>query len=342
MRDSLWSSERWWPSSQLLPPQQIVFLDGEWEGIARLECPVAGSSLDRQLLFLPLDGERHPAFASLELLQLWWKRAGWSAPKSPPFLLETGSSNPLVRWGEFFLKYRVVPQSGSASRERRFFSQLSESRLTPRLIGELFPLEGEPLLLVMEWVPGKSLWNEIVEFSSEERRKALPLLLEESVERVGELHRILGGGWVDGRPWGKVHADLHLGQLLRSPSRELLLLDFEGLPGQNSEDESLLLDDLAALWRSADYLLTFCHEEVGELLSLPLAERLLEKWSRALGESFYSHWSHRSSQERLRWFASAVVRRNLWELKYEELRRPNWLAIPQAGWPRSLELLQSL
>jgi len=153
------------------------------------------------------------------------------------------------------------------------------------------------------------------------------LRLESAAASVPTLARhvpaILGRyAHLEGRPitMQRVHGDLHLGQVLRTP-QTWLVIDFEGEPGQPLEQRrqpDSVLRDIAGMLRSFDYAgrhtgqsrAAFCDGYAAESGSDPRAEPEV--------------------------LAAYELDKAVYEAGYEARHRPDWLHIPLTAIDRML------
>jgi predicted trehalose synthase len=148
------------------------------------------------------------------------------------------------------------------------------------------------------------------------------------VEQVAA-HRERLGALLDAAaeaPWPamqRIHGDLHLGQVLASPERGWVLLDFEGEPLRPLAERSLPdspLRDVAGMLRSLDYVAGAVALEHGIDAGA---------WSAAARAAFLEGWGAGADGS-----APAVLLRAfeadkaVYEALYESRQRPDWLPIP--------------
>ena len=155
---------------------------------------------------------------------------------------------------------------------------------------------------------------------------------------------------------GVTHADLHLGQVLRTREGKLLFIDFEGeperVPGQR-HGKLPPLRDIATMGRSFSYVAhyawrDFIRGDASAALRLltrdsfspeesAVAERLLS-WERAASERCAraylknsGHYRDMDAQDAIRAIRGWMVEKALYELRYELKHRPANVFIPLEG-----------
>jgi maltose alpha-D-glucosyltransferase/alpha-amylase len=139
----------------------------------------------------------------------------------------------------------------------------------------------------------------------------------------------------------RVHGDYHLGQTLRTPDNDWVIIDFEGEPARSLEERrqrASVLKDVAGMLRSFAYARGAAERSAGASVDRATRSRL-EAWEVGAGRSFLEGYRQALEATELQLvpeddaaFARALAAweldKALYEVAYEARNRPDWLELP--------------
>ena len=146
----------------------------------------------------------------------------------------------------------------------------------------------------------------------------------------------------------RIHADYHLGQVLHSPQRGWMVLDFEGEPLRPAAERSVPdapLRDVVGMLRSIDYaagVALVAAEEAAEESAEAGADRrgAAIQWAAAASDAFirgYEKETGISIDRHDPLYLALWLDKALYEVVYEIRNRPRWINVPAAAVRQVLE-----
>ncbi|HEX8943205.1 MAG TPA: hypothetical protein VF785_08720 [Gemmatimonadaceae bacterium] len=148
----------------------------------------------------------------------------------------------------------------------------------------------------------------------------------------------------------RIHGDYHLGQVLRTPSGDFMIIDFEGEPSKSLEErreKTSPLRDVAGMLRSIAYAAATLVMSVEKTIDLPTRELRAARWERDVRDAFLRGYLSDAGdadtrddvaelfpddEKQVRQLLSLFeTEKAFYELAYELNNRPSWVWIPMRG-----------
>ncbi|MUK01388.1 1,4-alpha-glucan branching protein GlgB [Vibrio cholerae] len=167
---------------------------------------------------------------------------------------------------------------------------------------------------------------------------------EEAHDAVGPLDAEVDGilrqieSLEDIPPLQRIHADLHLGQVLQAPDGAWLVIDFEGEPLRPTAERSVPdvpVRDVVGMVRSLEYAAA---SRGAAPLGSPEAA-VTEQWSEAVRDAFIDGYAEESGtpvDTAAPLFRALWLDKALYEVVYEIRNRPDWVEMPVRDVRRAL------
>ena len=133
----------------------------------------------------------------------------------------------------------------------------------------------------------------------------------------------------------RYHGDFHLGQVLVVES-DFVITDFEGEPARTPAARRAKhspLRDVAGMVRSFDYARAVALERYGQThpADASRAASLLRAWAQEAAATFRLAYDEVQAQRADALIELFVLEKALYELRYEQDHRPEWVGIPLAA-----------
>ncbi|MFL6162962.1 MAG: maltokinase N-terminal cap-like domain-containing protein [Jatrophihabitantaceae bacterium] len=175
-----------------------------------------------------------------------------------------------------------------------------------------------------------------------ERAAAMNTRLDAALVEVPELAEVESGlrqayadfaGLVEPVTAQRIHGDLHLGQVLRTTHR-WVMLDFEGEPAKSIAERQAAdspIRDVAGMLRSFDYA---ARHQLIDIGSTPQSEFRANEWAERNRSAFCTGYAEGGGTDPAE--AAVLLRafeadKAVYESVYEARNRPHWLPIPLAS-----------
>lgn len=143
----------------------------------------------------------------------------------------------------------------------------------------------------------------------------------------------------------RTHGDYHLGQVLRTPSNDFMVIDFEGEPARPMEErreKTSPARDVAGMLRSFAYAAATLAGSVQDKLDVATRELRVARWERDVRDAFLAGYLASDDEdaasllpedpENVRaLIALFEAEKAFYELAYELNNRPSWAWIPMRG-----------
>ena len=180
----------------------------------------------------------------------------------------------------------------------------------------------------------------------QERRRDLPSSIVSRLPDAITGLRVLGERANDYREEAstrriRVHGDYHLGQTLRTPDGDWVIIDFEGEPARSLEERrqrASVLKDVAGMLRSFAYARGVAERSAGGSADGSAVGRL-DSWELGARRAFLEGYRQALDTTELRFvpeddaaftraLAAWELDKALYEVAYEARNRPDWLDLP--------------